>query len=448
MSDLPRITIMIRAAETNRVYFRDALASITEQTFSNFELYLLDENPSDELRQIAEEFFPGDPRMHYLRMRKKCGLAETYNNGMRLAAGEYFLFFGQHDRLAPTALSVIASHIADDPSCDVIYTDYDELDGTSRVEPHFLSDLNVELLLRTNYIGDYITISRRCVRRIGLLCEGLLFAAVYEYLLRCVETKTRISHLAMLLYHIRRPDSAETEELTYRDRQKISRKKYREYEHVTEASLRKKGIPATVKTASSGVRKIEYPVPDRAMLREQALILHDSDVKVYGRHAVQRLSAILAQKDVAIVGCRFLGTAFSIDNCGYIFDQNGFTYPACYGQSFFSTGYDGRAVIPRDVSMVDFGFCLIDRKFFRKSGGLDKELSGRDMMLDLCLKAHSHGMRIVYEPGVVARRAERELKSSAESHERLCTRWEKQLKKGDPYYNRNLPMGLENYSLY
>jgi GT2 family glycosyltransferase len=90
---------------------------------------------------------------------------------------------------------------------------------------------------------------------------------------------------------------------------------------------------------------------------------------------------------------------------------------------------------------------MIDARFFRRCGGFDRNLTGRDRMLDLCLKARAGGMRVVYVPSAIAFRRHKELLSTQQSHERLLHRWQNTLSKGDPFYNVNLPMGLDNYTL-
>ncbi len=96
--------------------------------------------------------------------------------------------------------------------------------------------------------------------------------------------------------------------------------------------------------------------------------------------------------------------------------------------------------------MVDFRYCMIDAKVYRKLGGLDPKLSGRDQMLDFCLRAKKTGYRTIVDPGSLSKVPANRM-SSRVSHEAMLEKWANLLAEGDPYYNPNLPMGLLNYRL-
>lgn len=97
--------------------------------------------------------------------------------------------------------------------------------------------------------------------------------------------------------------------------------------------------------------------------------------------------------------------------------------------------------------MVDFRYCMIDAKVYRKLGGLDPKLSGRDQMLDFCLRAKKAGYRTIVDPGIIVKSPGKQDESSQVSHEAMLDKWADLLAEGDPYYNPNLPMGLLNYRL-
>ena len=101
----------------------------------------------------------------------------------------------------------------------------------------------------------------------------------------------------------------------------------------------------------------------------------------------------------------------------------------------------------RDTSMVDCGCCLIDAKVYRMLHGFDTRLSGQDAMFDFCLRARDRGFRTVVVPKVIARWKDKNIITSSESHEILMEKHGEKLELGDGLYNRNLPMGLENYIL-
>ena len=183
------------------------------------------------------------------------------------------------------------------------------------------------------------------------------------------------------------------------------------------------------------------------------MFLRDEKVRLFTRNNAKKMYAVLSQPDVAVVGVRFLGRGFTYDNAGYIFDENGNTYPAFHGQRIFRDTYEGLGSMPRDVAFVDAGCCMIDAKVYRILHGFDTRLSGNDAMFDFCIRARKRGYRTVVLPQCIAidrNRPSANVENEEEQVSANNTLLEKHgaiIKKGDGFYNRNLPMGNENYIL-
>lgn len=451
--EMPRFSLVVWTRDTNEVFFRDFMESMVAQTYDNWELYIIDEGQGSRIGTIASEFFPEDHRVHYRQLRTNKGKAYAYNIGFHFALlngvkrGEsgdeagYILVADQHDRLSPGTLAMMAEYAGASP--DIIYTDHDELVGVDRMSPHFKPEFNKELLMHRNYIGEFFAISHSAARRIGEFQEKLTFAPVYDYLLRAMERDMSFVRVPALIYHQR--------VLPVENRKaylQLQEKRKREHMMVAEASLRRRDITVVLEAGSdSSYWKVNYNGDDAYAHPRDYMLLRSEGVKLLTRHNVEKMYGLLRQKDVAVVGARFIKRGFTVDNCGYIYDEQGVTYPAFYNQKLFRPTYEQIGQIPRDVSMVDASYCMIDSKVYRKLGGFDPKLSGRDVMLDFCLRVRKAGFRVVIDPGVVARNNDKSMDSSQESRELIQERWGGVLALGDPMYNPNMSMGLENFSL-
>lgn len=435
-------TVVMLLKDTDPDYFRDSLESLLAQTLDDFQLLLIDQNNESGFKVFVSEMFPGDERVEYRRLTVEKGRGFSLNYAIDIARGDYILFLGQHERLSENALFSFAEKALHDENAALLYCDSDEISDGERRDPYFKSDINIELLRQTNYIGNSFVVKREAIKRIGRFSELTKRLPEWEFLLRVTERKQRILHIPRLLIHKRAGEKAYSYQRREREGFEL------EAAAIVEASLRRQDIRAFVRSyflSDALYVKVTYDGSNYDVKRDSFLFLKDQNVRFPTRHAVEKLYGVLSQPDVAVVGCRFLGTAFSVSNCGFIFDHEGVCYSACHGQSVFSNGYGGRIALRNDVSCVDFSFCLIDEKFFRRSGGFDKSLLGRDLMLDFCLRARKHGLRTVYEPEVTARYSGREPLSSKESNDILMERWGDVIKTGDPYYNMNLPTGTDNY---
>ena len=67
----------------------DAVRSIQNQTYTNWELILCDDASSDRTLEIAEEYAKKDPRIKVIRNQNNCGLNKTLNHCLMYADGDY-----------------------------------------------------------------------------------------------------------------------------------------------------------------------------------------------------------------------------------------------------------------------------------------------------------------------------------------------------------------------
>lgn len=438
-------TLVVWTRDTDMDHFKDMLESIDQQDYREFELYILDNNPSNQIELTIKEFFPDIvDKVHYRRLKKSTGAAYAYNIGAHFAEGDQLVFVGQHDRLSVTTLSSLNGKINElGDTQAIIYTDSDELVGLDRMRPHFKPDFNKELFLSTNYIGNFICLPVELYKRLGQFNEKAQSAYIYEYILRACFKGEEISHIPSLLYHVRGQALPVTKE--ERDRANYSCK-----EHLALALsyLQESGVDCTG-SVDPNFRKwiIEYNEEHFRRFSGDYMFLRDDKVRLYTRKNAKKMYAYLSQPDVAVVGIRFIDRGFRVDNVGYIFDKEGFSYPAFHGKSVFRDTYEGLGTMPRDVSMVDSGCCMIDAKVYRMLHGFDTNLSGRDAMLDFCIRAKKKGYRTIVLPKCIGRYKVKNQESTQESHEYLLEKHRDFFEKGDGFYNSNLPMGLDNYIL-
>ena len=438
-------TLVVWTNDTDMDQFKDCLESIDEQEYREFELYILDNNPSNAIELTIKEFFPDIvDKVHYRRLKKKSGGAYAYNIGAHFAEGNYLVYLGQHDRLSAKTLSSFNEMINSSEDFEsIIYTDSDEIVGLDRMNPHFKSDFNKELLLQTNYIGDFICLPVSMYRRLGEFNEKAKTAYMYEYLLRATFKKEKIQHIPALLYHKRIDNRPKTKEIRAEERYYCN-----EHMALAVSYLKRSGVNCQGRV-DPNLKKwhIEYDENSFRRFSGDYMFLKDDNVKLFTRNNAKRMYAYLNQPDVAVVGVRFIGRGFTIDNVGYIYDEDGIQYPAFHGQRIFRETYEGLGSMPRDVSMVDSGCCMIDAKVYRMLHGFDKNLSGRDAMLDFCLRAKERGYRTIVIPKCIARYKNKDNTSLAESHEYLMNKHGELIGNGDGFYNKNLPIGVENYIL-
>lgn len=440
-NDKIKFSVIIHMEGANPDYFRAFLESLTQNIYTNYELVITDSGSSDLLGTIASEFFPEKGKLIYRRVKPGRSRGYALNYAISLAKGEYFLFFDRHSKLSPIALKEMAK-AATLRDADIIYSDNDEISGNDRTNPDYKPDANTELIRHRNYIGDIFAVSRDALKTIGAFHDTLNYAAIYDFLLRAFEKKCKIVHIPKLLYSKRIIILVDDRKVNYVRLESA----YKEHLAAVNAHIKRLGLLAEAHgTKRSSHWNVEYKGEDYRAHRGEYIVLRDKGVRVRLRDAIPKLYGILRQPDVGVVGCAFTYSPFAYDNCGYIYSKEGDIYPACHGQSILYDGYNLRCILPRDVSSVDVGFCLIKKKVFKGLNGFDKSLDRQSVMLDFCLRAKRAGYRTVYTPKIKAKRKLTLHDPDIVGREILIGKWGETITKGDPLYNINLPMGLDNY---
>ncbi len=85
-------------------YLKDCLDSVLAQTFSDFEVLLVDDCSSDETVNIAKEYADCDGRIRVICNSYNLGLVGNWNRCIELAQGEWIKFVFQDDLINPSCL--------------------------------------------------------------------------------------------------------------------------------------------------------------------------------------------------------------------------------------------------------------------------------------------------------------------------------------------------------
>jgi glycosyltransferase involved in cell wall biosynthesis len=96
-----------------------AIKSILSQTYTNFEIIIIDDGSTDETASVIKSF--GDPRIIYKYIENYGGPARPRNIGITLAKGEWVCFLDDDDWWASEKLEVCARYLND--QVDLLYHD-------------------------------------------------------------------------------------------------------------------------------------------------------------------------------------------------------------------------------------------------------------------------------------------------------------------------------------
>ena len=109
-------------------YIRKALESVLAQTYTDYELIIVDDGSTDGSAEIAEAFLQEPPASSPYRLIRQAnlGVSAARNNGFSVSSAEYLAFLDADDWWEPTYLERMAQLIEDYPdaglyACNYIY---------------------------------------------------------------------------------------------------------------------------------------------------------------------------------------------------------------------------------------------------------------------------------------------------------------------------------------
>lgn len=99
---MPAISVIMPVYNSEK-YLRDAIESVLKQTFTDFELLLIDDGSKDSSGIICDEYASQDSRIRVTH-QENTGLCGARNRGLELARGEYIAFADNDDECCPDML--------------------------------------------------------------------------------------------------------------------------------------------------------------------------------------------------------------------------------------------------------------------------------------------------------------------------------------------------------
>ena len=102
-------------------YLAEAIESILNQDFKDFELIISDNNSSDQTREICERYEKSDNRVRYVRLSENLGAGKNFLNVLALSRSPYFMWASHDDLHEKTFIRKCLEKIQTDESIVLVY---------------------------------------------------------------------------------------------------------------------------------------------------------------------------------------------------------------------------------------------------------------------------------------------------------------------------------------
>src|SRR5215218_1412354 len=112
MLTTPGVVSVIIPCYRQTAFLRETIASILNQSYSNFEIIVVDDGSPDSVEEVTKLF-----QGVCLIRQPNQGTAKARNNGLKSSKGDFIVFLDADDRLLPNALSDGVEFLVKQPSC-------------------------------------------------------------------------------------------------------------------------------------------------------------------------------------------------------------------------------------------------------------------------------------------------------------------------------------------
>jgi glycosyltransferase involved in cell wall biosynthesis len=165
MDSMPKVSVLVPTFNRAR-FILDAIESVFSQTYTDWELIVVDDGSDDETAALLKPF---KHRLTYI-FQSNHGCAAAQNRAFDASCGEYVTILHSDDSLLPNGLQILASFLDQHSSLDFVYSNgyaTDEggqtIDTLAQYRPSPPYQSALDSIVTTNFIAiSHSAMIRRC----------------------------------------------------------------------------------------------------------------------------------------------------------------------------------------------------------------------------------------------------------------------------------------------
>ena len=187
------------------------------------------------------------------------------------------------------------------------------------------------------------------------------------------------------------------------------------------------------------------------------LLLLNNDTEIINEDCLEELLGYCMRPDVGAVGARLYYEDDTIQHAGVVIGFGGIAGHCFVQQPRGTTGYCHRIICAQDYSAVTAACMMVRRSVYEEVHGMTEALAVAFNDIDFCMKIGAAGYRVVYNPYAELYHYESKSRGLEDTPEKKARfnreislfneRWSRILENGDPYYNPNLTLESQDFSL-
>ena len=208
MADVPSVSVLM-PVYNGEEYLGEAIESILNQTFRDFEFIIINDGSTDHSAEIVQSY--DDPRIRYFESEQNMGLARSLNRGLALARSPYITRMDQDDISLPERLAKQVDSLNAHPEVGVLGCAVQLIDAGGKLSniqryPAEHGVLRWHLCFKSPIAHPTVMMRREVVARVGGYSIDIVHAEDYD-LWRRLSWVTHLSNLEEVLLCYRRHET-------------------------------------------------------------------------------------------------------------------------------------------------------------------------------------------------------------------------------------------------
>lgn len=181
-------------------HIKQALESVIQQTYSNFEIIVVDAQSTDNTLELIKSF---GNNIDYWISEPDRGIYSGFNKGISLAKGEIISFIGIDDWYNPKTIQNVVDAYKDDPDAYLFFgaTNIIVNENLVRVIPPFR---NRPFWLTMPVIHTSCFYNKKSFKKFGTFNEEYSIAADYLIIMKIFKSSVKIKQINNILSNFRR----------------------------------------------------------------------------------------------------------------------------------------------------------------------------------------------------------------------------------------------------
>lgn len=212
MENLIKVSVLMPVYNAEK-YIVDSIESILNQTFSEFEFIIIDDNSNDSSWKIIKEYVSKDKRISAFRNENNLGISNTRNKALSLAVGEYIIWQDSDDISVPNRIEKQLEFMESHPEvaiCGGFLQFFNENKNLSIRKYYSDDELIRKYIFRFSPVSQGAAIVRKeCFKEVGVFDHNLPYAEDLDMSFR-IGTRHKFANIPEILLKYRIHNNSST----------------------------------------------------------------------------------------------------------------------------------------------------------------------------------------------------------------------------------------------